>query len=183
MRGMAYPPKGHPDRPLRLAASSMLTPGVLALLLSTCVGVFTVPGMATGVTQLPPHLILLTVLRLLAFLVPGAGLVLCSVYLKRYRRCAAIVGLVLAAIPLAICLMALVGILWGLLTDEFEFRELISIPAAVLLLFVFAFAQLVVHLGQSFKAIRVHEQEAGHGFEPLPADDLFNETAEEAEEA
>lgn len=165
---MAYPPKGHPDRPLRLAASSMLTLGILLLLLSACGG-FGMIGLATSGAANWVAVVSMVV-GMLFYVAPGVGFIVCWVYLKRYQRWAAIVGIVLTSLLLLGALFMFIGMLAMALSSPDDGPPWLM--SLIPLLFVIAFTQLIVHLSKSFKAIRIHEAEGpqGHGFEPLMAE-------------
>ena len=173
---MPLPPKGHPDRPLRLAARTMLVLGVLLLLMATCVG--GVAGTAmfnarnSGRPTPGPGVFLLVAL-LAVYVLPGATMILCWHHLKEYRRWAVIVGLVVAGLALAVSLLGLVSNVIGLLVSDRG-----SVGGLIMaMLFLAAFGQLLYHLIKSFEAIRLHEQgqTQGHGFQPIYDADLFDE--------
>ncbi len=164
---MAIPPKGHPDRPLRLAARSMMGLGVILLVLSTCAGI----GLGIALARGPGGggTPLLAAVGLFFYVAPGVALIVCSIYLKRYRMWAAIVGLVLAGMACLFSLVMLLGFVFATVSGGGESIGLLL--TLIPLLFVAAFIQLIVHLARSFNAIRIHQVQGpqGHGFQPIYA--------------
>ena len=164
---MALPPKGHPDRPLRLAARSMLILGGLLTLLTPFAGLLSL------LSIILPHMIpgmgWVVAVALLLYTVTGWGFILGGVYLKRYRRWAAVVGIALTSL-LLLGLLMLLGIL-VIMVGAAASRSHWLI-ALFLLMLAAGFTQLLAYLFQSFEAIRLNQGRwpRGHGFQPIMAE-------------
>lgn len=141
----------------------MMGLGVLLLILSTCGGIGLVMSIVGGGPQTVPA----SVFGLIFWMAPGIGYIVCSVHLKRYKAWAAIVGLVLTGLALMAAVLMFGALLIVALTSGAGSTEFLF--ALIPLLFIAAFAQLIVHLSRSFKAIRIHEMEVpqGYGFQPI----------------
>jgi hypothetical protein len=160
---MALPPKGDPRRRLVLAARSMRAMGILCLIAATCAmrpWFFLRRGRVT-----PYWISLYYVVYLLLYLVPGILYLLSSIFIKRGRSWAIVMGMVLAALSLVVSLLMCVGGLVIATTDDMVVFVGVLIFCFGLLLTA-ALVRLVFHLGHSFKAIKLLPPES-IGFEPL----------------
>ncbi|MEM6561617.1 MAG: hypothetical protein AAF656_08450 [Planctomycetota bacterium] len=165
---MALPKRGDPRRPLLLAASSMLSLGVLLLLLSGCTGYFVFIERQTGAWA---ELIVMAVF----YVAPGIGLIVASIFLKRYKPWAVIVGIVLTA-------LLILGTIFIAFSSLLFSGPLVGgtgmlIIGGVALLFVLAFTQLILQLVKSFGIIREH----GPGQEPQGFELIMGEQVEPIE--
>ena len=166
---MPLPPKDDPDYPLFAAARSMTLLGVVQLLLAFCVGAGALmamggqQGQGQGVSV--ADVILLGVVAAIIF-VPAVLLLVASSGLKSYKAWAATLGIVLVSLGLCWSVLATVGGLLRLAAGQFGSAAEAFGGLAVPLLFALAYLQLILLLSRSYAAIRLHNQQYGHGFEP-----------------
>ena len=102
----------------------------------------------------------------LVYVGPGAAYLTCAIFMKRGKVWAVIVALVLSSLLLAYLLI--VGVAMAVFMPRPLPREAL-IPGAILLIFIFAFAQMIYHLAKSFGAIKQLLPDVQRGFDPLPA--------------
>ncbi len=162
---MALPPKGDPRRPMHLAIRSMRLLGVILILLSLLgmLPLFFIPAARPGVSKI---LMIFFFGALLIYLIPGVLFLIFSIFLKRRQAWAIIGGIVLSSILLLIAVIALAGVLVNFATVGHTPAALIGLVMSVL--FVAAFTQLIIHLSQSFKALKYFPVDEQRGFEVAP---------------
>lgn len=172
---MVCPPKGHPERPLRLAASSMLTLGVLGGLLGlplAIAGAFVVWSAMQPTRNDPGALGLLGVaitgglsglVGILLLLLPGVSFFVAGIFLKRHRKWAAVLGLVTAGLLTLALLLVRAGSLSAALEAGGMFLLLpLSGLAAIAVL-----GRLIYWLVGSLRAIQLYRHGAVVGSEPV----------------
>ncbi len=149
---MALAPKGDPRRPLQLAIRSTRLLGIMFSFIGLLV--FAIPVLAPGARSLA------TVVAIavgVIYLIPGILYFVFHVFLARREKWAVIATMVVAGVHGLIGLVALAG----------AAMQGNVILAFICLLWVAALAQLIVHLSKSFESIRVAQEYAPRGFEPL----------------
>jgi hypothetical protein len=153
---MPLPPRGDPQRPLFLAVRSTRLLGILMIAFSLLV---MTPMMYVSRGRMMP---IFEIAFGLIYLVPGILYFLCAIFLKRRQFWAIVLGLVLASIQLLLTLLGAASLLAATrIRGEPE-----MILLGVILLFIAAFVQLIVHLSKSFEAIKYAPIEQRRGFEP-----------------
>jgi hypothetical protein len=174
---MAFPPKGDVTRPVFLAARSMRLLGILCLILSTCLlagSVFAIGGAASAPTRTggPPSaaaflgVFAVVMVALTALYVAiGVTFIVCSVKIKQGKRWAVTTGIVLASIAAAFSGLGLALGLFQVITSGAGPRPDEMISLVFNLIFFAAFAQLVVHLKQSYEGIDRMGYQQQRGFD------------------
>jgi hypothetical protein len=157
---MALPPRDDPHRPLQLAIRSLQTLGVACVIFGFLV-------VAGGAIFNPYHLYrwAFWIGGILLWLGPGVVYVVCIGPLRRHRLPALVVALITAAGQMLLAA--------GLFVANFFLTPLSPIPIVLSGLWVVALAQLLLHLGGGFAAMKIDANLEQRGFEPLavrPAD-------------
>ena len=157
-----------PDRYLRYAASSMMVLGVLVVLLALLVLVPIIAAFRSGAgggVGGVGGLAWILVGLMLIYGLTGAGFIVASVFVRKRKRWAVILGIVLTSLAL---LFTTIGLIGNLLTAAGGGASGLGLIFSIV--FVIAFAQLLVHLSRCFGIIRREEAEGGidgRGFEPI----------------
>lgn len=172
---MPLPPRGSPLRPLHLAVRSMRMLGIILLLIS----MMSILSMAL-VRMRSGGIIMLMMVSMLTYMIPGVLFLVFSVYLSRKRAWAIIGGLVLTSISLLVLLIGVVTTTYAV--SQFGQSPAVLIAFAVFALFIAAFVQLIVHLSKSFNALRHTPVDQQRGFEPLPPVPVLPPISPEAEQ-
>ncbi len=168
---MPLPPKGDPQRPLRLAVRSTRFLGILFIGLGMC---GTMPMVWAGMRGGPAAgfgvMAVIVLSTVLIYFGPGSLYLMCSVFIARRRTWAVITALALVGIHLLFMSVGLGALLVAFFSGSSHFDDaFLLIPAAVVLLVLIALAQLAYHLSKCFEAIRQAPLDVQRGFEPLPA--------------
>jgi hypothetical protein len=172
---MPLPPKGDPQRPLRLAVRSTRILGILfvAIGLLGMLPIFFLRGGRGAGAGGGLSLALMSVVAMttiLIYVAPGALYLVCAVFIGRRRTWAVITAMVLAGIQLAFLMLGLVSLLVMFLSAAPGARSMTAlIPLGIGALVLVALAQLEYHLSKCFEAIRHAPVDEQRGFEPLPA--------------
>ncbi|MEM6312613.1 MAG: hypothetical protein AAF743_00890 [Planctomycetota bacterium] len=109
------------------------------------------------------------------YIAPGIGLIVASIFLKRYKPWAVIVGIVLTALLILGTIFIAFSIL--LFSGPLAGGTGMLIIGGVAVLFVLAFTQLILQLVKSFGIIREH----GPGQEPQGFELIMGEQVEPIE--
>jgi hypothetical protein len=158
---MTLPPKGDPQRPLRLAVRLMRVLGTafVALgLISVLPYLLMMRGRGMGV----PFFMFTSVGF---YVVPGALYLVCAIFLARRKQWAVVVAIALDALQLGLMLFALVMVL---IYAPWMSEQLLLIPIGALAVFTLVLGALAYYLMKSFRAIREQPPELERGFETLP---------------
>ena len=172
---MALPPKGDPQRPLKLAVRSTRVLGILFCALGMC---GTLPMLYLGLARPAAgagggggiaRMAFVGLSTILVYFGPGALYLVCAVFIARRRTWAVITAMVLAAIQLLFITFGMVMFVIMFLSNAGTTPTYVmSFPLGIMLLVILALAQLEYHLSKCFEAIRLAPLDVQRGFEPLP---------------
>lgn len=165
---MALPPRGHPERPLRLAVRSMWVLGVFLVGLGSCALGGLIMAAAGGGLPMAAAMVGS------CYVLPGVAFILCAVFVGRYQEWAAIAGIALASLGAGTGLIGAISTTFVFLMQAQESGATLATPmligTLIALLVAAACGQLIYHLAKSFAAIRHHNwmhPPAGRGFTPM----------------
>jgi hypothetical protein len=159
---MPLPPRGNPERPLRLAIRSTRLLGIVFL----CFGAISLVPLAFYRARGPGFAFtLFYVLASLVYLTPGIGYIICSVFLSKRQPGAIVATIVLAVLNVLFILFGFGVLLVTVARNNDPLMPYILIPIAIGAIFILALIQLIYHLSKSFEALR--HPPTPHGFAPI----------------
>lgn len=164
---MPLPRRNDPQRPLALAIRSTRLLGIVMILFSLLpMGGIIVASRSFSSRPGVGELVAVGVIMLL-IMGPGIMYLLCSIFMKRRRKWAIIVAIVLSSIQLLWIGFSGITLLLSINGSSSTQQTGIAIAMGVILIFLLAFIQLIVHLSKSFSSLH-HDPVAGdRGFAPI----------------
>lgn len=163
---MPLPPRDDPQRPLALAIRSTRLLGIVMILLSF-IPLLSIGFAARSFSGLPAWIEIIAIsMILLLILGPGVMYLLCSIFMKRRRKWAIIVAIILSSIQLAWIGFSGATLIASIVESPGQ-NSGIFVAMGLIVIFMLAFIQLLVHLSKSFSSLRHIPIGGERGFSPI----------------